>query len=457
MLPTLEQLQHFDKPVPRYTSYPTAPLWGAVDASLYADHLEALGKSQGPLSLYVHIPFCKTMCLYCGCHVVLNRKKEVEEEYVHNLCQEIELISSLIGAKKRVVQLHFGGGTPTKLQEHLLHAAIEKIQSAFSLDLHAEVAIEIDPRTVYEDDAKKLAFLRSIGFNRVSFGVQDIDPKVQEAVRRRQSAAMTEMTFTKAKDLGFTGINMDLIYGLPLQTVSSFRYTVSEIIKMRPDRIALFSYAKVPWLKPHQKAIPEETLPTTEEKFLIYCMARQLLIESGYRAIGMDHFALPEDELAKAYINKTLQRNFQGYTVLPVEDLIGFGVSAIGSVQGAFFQNIKELQPYYEAIKQRRTPVYRGKVLHNDDHIRRWVIQRIMCDFRLDSKEFEDRFHIAFETYFQKEMIKLQPLIDQKLVTYFQDMLVVTELGELFVRLVASVFDYYYTVETSTNRFSKSI
>ncbi|MBN4067201.1 oxygen-independent coproporphyrinogen III oxidase, partial [Simkania negevensis] len=323
-----EQLMEYDKPVPRYTSYPTAPEWHDVQPTLYSDHLTRFDQQQQPLSLYFHIPFCKTMCLYCGCSVVLNRKSENETYYVDHLIKEVELVASHFKRPHPITQLHFGGGTPTKLNEQELTRLFSAITSSFAIDWTGEIAIEIDPRTVAADGGKKLSSLRSLGFNRVSFGVQDTDPTVQEAVKRRQSFAMTKQTYEWARELGFQGINIDLIYGLPYQTTATFTKTVDDILSLKPDRIALFSYAKIPWLKPHQKAIPENTLPSTQEKFEIYCMAREQFTANGYVAIGMDHFALADDDLAKAFYNKTLQRNFQGYSLQLAENALGLGVTS---------------------------------------------------------------------------------------------------------------------------------
>ena len=456
MLPTIEQLIAFDTAVPRYTSYPTAPEWVVQDASCYQEHLQKLSFCNKPISLYFHIPFCKTMCLYCACSVVLNRNPQIEDEYVRQLIKELRLVASVIGRKK-VVQIHFGGGTPTKLSERHFQNIMDEIHAAFDIEAQAEIAIEIDPRTVVEDEARKLTFLKDIGFNRVSFGVQDLDQKVQEAVRRRQSYEVTKSTFEKAQALGFESINIDLIYGLPFQTEDSFEKTVQGIISMKPDRIALFSYAKVPWLKPHQKAIREQTLPSTEEKFRIYLKARKKFTSSGYQAIGMDHFALSNDELAASYHKKTLHRNFQGYTVLGVDDMIGFGMTAIGYVQGAFFQNNKELTSYYRAIDERAFPVARGKVLSQDDTIRRYIIQRLMCDFTVEKKDVETRFEIVFDHYFQKDIERLRALEAQGLVTCRSDRIDVTELGEFFVRLVASSFDLYYHNRPQQRCFSKAV
>ncbi|MCH9608861.1 MAG: Oxygen-independent coproporphyrinogen III oxidase [Chlamydiales bacterium] len=428
-------LEKFNRPSPRYTSYPTAPAWENLDPSTYQEKLHNLN---GPLSLYFHIPFCKTMCLYCGCSVVLNRKQENEELYVDYLCKEIDLVTAELGGRKKVSQLHFGGGTPTKLTMPLFRKLFEKITLAFDLDFDGEIALEIDPRTI---DEEKLRFYRELGFNRVSFGVQDTNEKVQEAVKRRQSYAMTKLTFELARKISFRGINIDLIYGLPYQTVETFRLTVEHMIEMAPDRISLFSYAKVPWLKKHQNAIREETLPSTEAKFQIYQEAREAFVKAGYVAIGMDHFAKSEDELALCYKQKRLQRNFQGYSAKLAEQMIGFGVTAIGFAGGCYAQNIKDLPNYYASLDRNEIPVARGKVLTYDDHLRKWVIHTLMCQFELDKQAFFDRYQHSFDTYFAD--VGIGTLEKEGLVINTAEKLSVTKLGELLIRLVATAFDAY--------------
>lgn len=442
-----------DKPIPRYTSYPTAPEWGAIAPDIYS---KALCEVSGPIALYFHVPFCKTMCLFCGCSVVLNRKPENEERYVDYLIKEIELVCKSTG-KKTVRQLHFGGGTPTKLTCELLHKLMLAIRKNFIFAADAEIAIEIDPRTVFEDRGEKLHLLKELGFNRVSFGVQDTNEKVQEAVRRRQSYEVTKYTYDLARSLGFTGISLDLIYGLPYQTLETFSETIAKIIALRPDRLSLFSYAKIPWMKAHQKAIDDATLPSTEEKFTIYLMARKALVASGYKAIGMDHFALPDDDMAKAYDKKSLQRNFQGYTVLDVDNLLSFGVTSIGYCQNGYFQNVKELDTYYRLLDEGILPVFRGKLLHADDLLRRYVVQRLMCDFRLDKRQFADKFGRAFDAYFAEERTKLLPLKELGLVVEDDHLLQATELGELFIRNITSCFDWYLAQKESHKSFSRAI
>ncbi len=450
-------LQRFDRPVPRYTSYPTAPEWGPLASEAYLDRLALLNQAPRPLSLYFHIPFCRTMCLFCGCSVLLNRKPENEERYVQYLLKEITLVSSHLRSDHTVPQLHFGGGTPTKLSMPQLETIMQTIGRSFHLTPDSELSIEIDPRTVCEDGGEKLRFLRQLGFNRVSFGVQDTDPRVQEAVRRRQTYAMTRRTYELARDIGFEGINIDLIYGLPLQTVASFHDTIEKVIEMRPDRIALFSYAKVPWLKEHQKAIADDTLPTTEEKFGIYVQARRQLTAAGYLGLGMDHFALCEDPLAQAFLAGQLHRNFQGYTLCLAEDMLGFGITSIGYCQNAYIQNCKELQSYYEALDANQLPVHRGKQLSEDDQLRRWVINKLMCQFEVDKHLFERLYGVPFGHYFGAEWPLVTQAVADQLLEDKDDKLVVTPTGRLFVRNVAAIFDRYLQCKAGQSGFSKGV
>lgn len=432
-------LAKWNRPVPRYTSYPTAPQFQPIGEEILRQKLRTFDQSDKPLSLYFHIPFCKSMCLFCGCSVVLNRKPERQKLYLDHLLKEIELVAMNFSTKRRVTQLHLGGGTPTSLTEAQFEQLMYRIQKHFILAPDAEISIEIDPRTVYADEGKKLTTLKQIGFNRVSFGVQDLDPIVQEAVRRRQSEEMTVSTYYKARELGFDGINIDLIYGLPHQTVERFAKTADKLIELKPDRIAFYSYAKIPWLKEHQKAIPDETLPSTEEKFQIYVDARARFMKSGYTAIGMDHFSLASDPMSKAYEAKTLTRNFQGYAVELAEDMIGFGLTAIGFLENSYFQNIKELEAYQTTLAAGRLPVARGYVLNEEDILHRQIIQSIMCHFEVDKKYS----HLA----------DIEPLIRDGLLEETSDKLKASPLGRLFIRLIASAFDSYL----NKGQFSRAV
>ncbi|MBB63907.1 MAG: oxygen-independent coproporphyrinogen III oxidase [Waddliaceae bacterium] len=452
----LDLLLRMNEPIPRYTSYPTAPEWGELSVDRYEQKLSELSVENDALSVYIHIPFCSSMCLYCGCSVVLNRRADKEERYVRYLLQELELFASRVKGRFRITQLHFGGGTPSKLTEEQLTRIMAKLRSLFDLDTEGEFSIEIDPRTVYADQGAKLRHLRYLGLNRVSFGVQDTDAQVQEAVKRRQSYEMTKATFQWAKELEFSGINIDLIYGLPYQTKRSFKKTVEEIADLEPDRIALYSYAKVPWLKPHQKAIKDSTLPETDEKFQIYQNARKELVDKGYLALGMDHFARENDEIAQAYLENKLQRNFQGYSLRLAENMIGFGVTSIGYVKDCYVQNVKELDDYYASIDRKKLPASRGLVLSQDDIIRKWVIHRLMCNFSLFKKDFSDRFQIDFDEYFEKELSNLACFEKEKFLQHDADHIQITPLGELFIRNIVCIFDAYYG-KAKEKRFSKGV
>lgn len=426
--------------VPRYTSYPTAPQFYPMEEAQAIERLAAFDKTEKPLSLYFHIPFCKTMCLFCGCSVVLNRKPERQAAYLDHLLKEIELTAARFSTKRIVSQLHLGGGTPTSLSEAEFELLLAKIHAHFLFTSDAEISIEVDPRTVYADQGKKLAALKRLGFNRISFGVQDLDPIVQEAIQRRQTEEMTLSTYAKARALGFEGINIDLIYGLPHQTVERFIKTADKLLAIKPDRIAFYSYAKIPWLKSHQKAIPDETLPSTEEKFRIYIEARARFMEGGYTAIGMDHFALPADSISKAYYAKTLTRNFQGYAVQLASDMIGFGLTAIGFIENTYLQNFKELETYQDAIAQNRLPIHRGYILKEEDIIRREAIQSWMCHFELDKQRYG---HLA----------NVNPLKEEGLIVETEDKFIATPTGRLFIRNVASVFDAYL----NKGQFSRAV
>ena len=436
-------LDKWNKPVPRYTSYPTAPQFASLSESVVIDHLSLFDETDKDLSLYFHIPFCRTMCLFCGCSVVLNRKPEKQNQYLGHLIREIRLVARRFKKKRRVSQLHLGGGTPTSLTLQEFELLMNTIHDSFYIPPDAEVSIEIDPRTVYGDKGDKLIGLKQLGFNRVSFGVQDLDPVVQSAIKRHQSEEMTVATFYKAKELGFDGINIDLIYGLPFQTRKSFAKTAATLAELKPDRIAFYSYAKIPWLKPHQKAIDEATLPSTEEKFGIYVEARAHFMDHGYTPIGMDHFSLETDSLLDAYRNKKLTRNFQGYAVQLAEDMIGFGVTSIGFLENAFFQNRKDISGYEEAIQKGEIPIDRGFILQEDDRCRRWVIQCLMCHFELNKKVFFEKYKVPFDLYFAKEQIQFSQLKNEGFLQENQEKFFPTPLGRLFIRLIAAPFDAY--------------
>jgi oxygen-independent coproporphyrinogen III oxidase len=445
-------LLKFDRPVPRYTSYPTAPQFRRVAQEYFVEKLQAFDLTAKPLSLYLHIPFCKSMCLFCGCSVVLNRNPERQARYLAHLIQEIERTAGYFRKKRGVCEIHLGGGTPTSLTEEQFETLMACLHKRFDLAPDAELSIEIDPRTVFEGGGSKLAHLRRLGFNRVSFGVQDLDPAVQEAVKRRQTEEMTFQTVERARDLGFSGINIDLIYGLPLQTRASFAKTAEKIVEMLPDRIAFYSYAKVPWLKSHQKAIPDSSLPSTEEKLQIYVETREAFFEGGYLPIGMDHFVLPGDTMAEALREKRLTRNFQGYAVKRAEDMLGFGMTSIGFFENAYFQNEKTLEEYEAKLGCGELPMSKGYPLQEEDLRRRFCIQSLMCRFDLDKAEFSSQFGLDFDAHFAPKE-KLEELKKEGLIEETQDKILPTPLGRLFIRHVASAFDAYL----GSGQFSRAV
>ncbi len=453
----LDLLQRYDRPGPRYTSYPTAVQFhDGFDEPSYRARLAAAAGSREPLSLYLHLPFCEQRCTFCGCMVVITRKREVAATYLQYLLREIAMLREALGSCRQVVQYHWGGGTPTYLAPAQMAALHEAVLSAFDIDAEAEAGIEVDPRVT---STEQLELLRALGFNRLSLGVQDFAPDVQQAINRVQSVESTRALFDRARSLGFQSINIDLIYGLPRQSPSSFAATVETVTAMRPDRVALYSYAHVPWLRGNQKAIPLADLPGPERKLELFVDAMSRFLGAGYTQIGMDHFALPSDTLAQAAAAGRLHRNFMGYTTRPAPDLIGAGVSAIGEVAGAFAQNVKKLSTYYAALDAGRFPVERGYVLDADDHLRRDVIAGLMCRFRVDRAGIERRHGIDFDTYFREELTELDgaPAADG-LVTRDADGITVTAAGRLLVRNLAMIFDRHLRErQQSGPAFSRTI
>ncbi len=439
----LKLLRRYDRPGPRYTSYPTAVEFHVgFSEGDYRNRLQAADdKADEPLSLYVHIPFCEERCTYCGCHVVITRKREVADRYLEDLSREFDLLATALPRRRAISQYHWGGGTPNHLTVEQMSKLHATITAHFEILPDAEVAVEIDPRVT---SAEQIDLMRRCGFNRLSMGVQDFTPKVQAAVNRHQSEEQTRELYRRCRDAGFSSINIDLIYGLPLQTPETFAQTMEAVVDMRPERVAVYSYAYVPWLKPHQKRIPEESLPTPEMKLRLFCIAREMMLEAGYVQIGMDHFALPDDELAVAVAERRLHRNFMGYTVKKSGDMIGAGISAIADVQDSFAQNAKKLSTYYEMLQAGRLPVTRGYALSRDDRIRRILITELMCNFYLDRAEIEDRCGIEFERYFAKELAELHAPggpVEHGFVEIDSNRLEVVGQGRLFVRNICMTFD----------------
>ena len=442
---TPELLRKYDRPGPRYTSYPTAVEFSTdYGADAYFGSLaQAAQRPQDPLSLYVHLPFCEHRCTFCGCNVVITRHREVEQKYLTYLHREIREVARRLRPRRRVVQYHWGGGTPTYLAPDEMRALQQVVTECFDIAPDAEAAIEVDPRVTTRE---QIDLLRAMGFNRLSMGVQDFDPAVQAIISRNQTEQQTRDLFDYSRRAGFGSINIDLIYGLPLQRPETFAQTLRSVIEMRADRIAVYSYAHVPWLRTQQKGFDPAMLPSAEQKLALFCLARDAFLQAGYRPIGMDHFAVPEDELARAVETRTLSRNFMGYTVKSAPDMIGVGVSAIGDVAGAYAQNQKKLPRYYEAIDRGSLPIDRGYRLSADDQMRRFVITQLMCNFHLDKRAVEARYGIAFDQTFERELAELRApggLIESGFITLGADALQVEPLGRLFVRNVAMVFDRY--------------
>jgi oxygen-independent coproporphyrinogen-3 oxidase len=369
-LNTTQLLERYDRPGPRYTSYPTA-LEFRTDFGLerVLERIAAADRqSDAPLSLYAHLPFCEERCRYCGCNVVITKHHDVADRYMDHLVREIDLLADQLPRRRQVAQLHWGGGTPTYYSERDLGRLFMAFERHFSFTDDAEIAIEVDPRVTTRTH---ITLLRRLGFNRLSLGVQDFDPLVQDAVGRIQPYGLTRDLMDFARQEGFRSINVDLIYGLPHQSPSGFARTLQQVLDLRPERVAVYSFAYVPWIKPHMKKLPVEALPTAAGKMALFGQAVDSFLGAGYRQIGMDHFAVPEDELARAAEQRTLHRNFMGYTVKAATDMLGLGITAIGDVQGAFVQNAKKLPDYYAAIDAGRLPVERGLALDRDDLTRR--------------------------------------------------------------------------------------
>ncbi|UCF69020.1 MAG: oxygen-independent coproporphyrinogen III oxidase, partial [Acidobacteriota bacterium] len=397
--------------------------------------------ADAPLSLYFHLPFCERRCRFCGCHVVATKRREVADEYLSYLFAEIDLIASLLTHRRRVVQLHWGGGTPTYLSPEAMEQLFARISGPFRLDEGAELAVEVDPRVTTR---AHLDLLARLGFNRLSLGVQDFDPKVQEAIGRGQTHEQTRELLTAARQIGFSeGINFDLVYGLPLQSVDSFRVALDKVVALGPDRLAVYSFAYVPWIRANQRKIDENELPTAEQKLELYFTAYEQLTNAGYEPIGMDHFSMPDDELAQATREGRLARNFMGYTVKPASAALAFGISAISDLASGYFQNVKKLSTYYRALDEGRLPIDRGYLLDRDDELRRYVITEIMCNFRVDKRRVEERFGVDFDDYFALSLKKLDELREAGFVEEPDGLLRVSSKGRLFVRNVAMAFDRY--------------
>jgi oxygen-independent coproporphyrinogen-3 oxidase len=442
--------------VPRYTSYPTAAEFSPdIGPAAHAASLrEAASAGEAPLSLYVHLPFCRSICHFCGCHALAARTPERIARYLGALRREMALVSEALGGRRLVAELHFGGGSPSLLPIDDFVGVMRDLRSWFPFDDDVAISLEADPRTV---DREKLVGYRQQGVGRLSFGFQDLDWDVQRAIGRHQSEETSRGAYALAREIGFEGINIDLCYGLPAQTEATFARTIDQVIALRPDRIALFGYAHVPWHKPKQKLIVASTLPDVDTRLRLVAHAHATLTRAGYLPIGFDHFALPGDPLAVAARAGRLHRNFQGYTTTRTDALVGLGLSAISDLPGGYAQNARALGDYQDALDEGRLPTERGAVRTPDDRLRGDLIRRLMCSFRIDRAEVERAYGIDFAAAFAPELQALAGLETQGLVTVSDAAIELTARGRLFVRNVAVVFDAYRVRKPAGMRFSSSV
>ena len=451
-----EFLAKYNRPGPRYTSYPTAPVWndsfGPADLETVLDQAES---AKTPVSLYMHIPFCESLCLFCACNVVIQKNKSVAPPYLDVLKREMERISRSVSKNRPVVQFHWGGGTPTYLTPEQIEDLFGFTREHFNFAPDSEIGIEVDPRVT---SRQHLETLRKLGFNRLSMGIQDFHPDVQKAVHRIQPIEMTRDILLAARELGFDSINVDLIYGLPYQTPQTFAHTVDQIIGLAPDRIALFSYAHVPWLKKQQGSFVAH-LPEGMTKFEIFRTGLLKFIEASYLYIGMDHFAKPGDELAVSQQNRTLHRNFQGYTTKAGADLYGMGITAISGIQRAYAQNHRDIPSWQKAISERGLATMRGYQLSAEDLLRRAVISRLLCHTVIVKDEISREFGIDFDDYFAEELRRFEPFVQDGLVLLDRGDIRATWLGRIFIRNLAMVFDPYLEKQQLASKplFSKTL
>ena len=446
----------YSKPGPRYTSYPTAPEFNeSFDEEAYINELKNQD-SKRPLSLYFHLPFCRSACYFCGCNVVYTSKEDKKERYISYLEKELDLLEKYLDTKREVIQMHFGGGTPTFFDDKQLEKIIKLIKSKFkNFSSDAEISCEIDPRYLTQ---AQLDVLIEGGFNRISFGVQDFDAKVQEAVHRIQPYEITKNTVQMARKADINSINMDLIYGLPYQTLETFQETLEKALSLNPDRFAIFNYAHVPWMKKTMRKIDETTLPNPSTKLEILKYTIDYLTSNGYKMIGMDHFAKPEDELFKAIEKGELHRNFQGYTTKGGADLIGIGLTSIGEGISHYVQNYKDMKSYEKALDEGKLPVQRGIKLNDDDILRKSVIMELMANFKLDIKRVEKEFGIDFKEYFKDALNELKEFEKEDLLSIDENFIKVSPTGTMLIRNIAMPFDAYLKkIPESKRRFSKTV
>ena len=450
----LDLVKKYNVPGPRYTSYPPATHFTTeLSPELFLEQIRANNQTERDLSLYFHLPFCYSLCWYCGCTTVITADQNQSARYVQYLAREMDLVKPLLNPRRKVVQLHFGGGTPTFSLPDEIRRLGDLIHSRFTLAPDLEAGVEVDPRRLTREH---LVALRQVGFNRASMGVQDNDPVVQKAVHRLQPFEMTRQVVEWMRETGFRSVNLDLIYGLPYQTPASFARTLDETLSVKPDRFAVFNYAHVPWMKPAQKILKPEVLPSPETKLELLKMTIERLTAEGYVYIGMDHFALADDELAVAQRQKTLQRNFQGYSTRGGADIYAFGMSSISQAEGFYWQNLKDLPEYYAALDAGRLPFHRGYVMTPEDQLRRTTIMRLMCDLGLDYAAMSQLLALDFKEHFAAELDSLDDMEADGLLLKTPDGLIVTDLGRLLIRNIAMRFDAYANTRRE-NRFSRTI
>ncbi|MDX2213959.1 MAG: oxygen-independent coproporphyrinogen III oxidase [Oculatellaceae cyanobacterium bins.114] len=461
-LPTVQfdsqLLRKYDQALPRYTSYPPATELKPEFEDINFRAAIAVGNyKKTPLSLYCHIPFCETACYFCGCNTVITSRKELADPYIDYLIRNIHQLDVLIDSDRPVQQLHWGGGTPNYLSTQQVETLWTALHNRFKFDPAAEISIEVNPRYL---DREYVQFLRTLGFNRISFGIQDFNPVVQEAINRIQPKEQLFSVMDWMREAQFDSVNVDLIYGLPHQTRETFKETIQQTIALNPDRIAVFNFAYVPWLKPIQRRLPEEALPQTSEKLDMLQMTIEELTSNGYTYIGMDHFAKPTDELAIAQRDGQLHRNFQGYTTKPESDLVSFGMTSISMLHDVYVQNHKRLKDFYRAIDSDVLPIERGVSLSHEDIIRRTIIMELMCQFQLSKEALQEKYHLSFDQEFDDYFAREQPALNQLerdgLIEHSPNHIQVTPVGRLLIRNIAAVFDTYLEKRTTAG-FSKAI
>jgi oxygen-independent coproporphyrinogen-3 oxidase len=450
-----EKIGKFSKAGPRYTSYPTAVEFESSD-EVKNEYLKELRESEKPLSLYFHLPFCRSACYFCGCNVVYTSKESKRERYIGYLEKELKLLSENMETSREVIQMHFGGGTPTFFSANELERIIKMIRKTFpNFSVDAEISCEVDPRFLDENQMK---VLREGGFNRISFGVQDFDKEVQEAVHRVQPYEIVKDSNDLARNYGISSVNIDLIYGLPYQNLTKFKDTLEKSVSMNPERFAVFNYAHVPWLMKTMRKIDEHTLPEPAEKLKILKYTIDYLTSNGYKMVGMDHFAKENDELFLAIERGELHRNFQGYTTKGGATLLGIGLTSIGEGDGYYIQNFKEMRDYEEALDRGELPIFRGVKLSEDDKIRKYVIMELMSNFKFDIARFNKSFRVRFNDYFKKELEELQVFVDGELLEISEESIETTFTGGLIIRNIAMVFDAYMKKHVQSKKtFSKTV